>query len=215
MKNNVVENFYDDLSNNFDEEQDSDRFKFIRKPEVDIINAFFKDKDLSSSTILEIGAGTGRFSSIMAKKAKKVVAVDISSNMLSKLKEKAESNSIYNIDIIKGNFLDIDFTKKFDYIVSFSAIEYIKDKEALFRKISTLLKPQGYIFITTAHRTFFRLFGRIGNYFRQKIYMNAYSKKEIKSLLKKYNMTLIDIDDYVLKFILLKGILLKIHAQKN
>lgn len=215
MKNNPVEIFYDNLSDKFDEEQNSDRFKFVRNPEINIIKNFLKDKDLSSSIILEIGAGTGRFSYAIAKKAKKVVAIDISSNMLSKLKEKSENNSIYNIQTIKGDFLDIDFTEKFDYIFSFSSIEYIKDKEALFEKISKLLKPQGYIFITTAHNTFFRLFGRIGNYFRQKVYMNAYSKKEIKNLLKQSGISLIDIDDSVLRLPPFKGILLKIYAQKK
>lgn len=215
MKNkNAVKKFYDKLSENFDNEQNEKRFEFVRNPEKEIINRFIEQKDLSSASVLEIGAGTGRFSIPIAKKAKKVLAVDISEEMLGKLKDKAKNEKLQNIETISGDFMEIDIKEKFDFIVSFSAVEYIKNKSALFEKISSLLKPDAEVFITTAHNSFFRLFGRLGNYFRQKVYMNVFSKKEVARLCKKYNLLVIETKDSVMKSFCFNGILLKIHAKK-
>jgi len=204
--------FYNDNAAIYDKEQDE--FGFVRVPEREIALDAIKKVAQKSHSALEIGAGTGRFTLEIAPLAKQVTAIDVSDNMLNCMKQKMAINKVSTIKQIHGDFMETSFDEKFDLIVSFSAIEYIKDSEALFAKISELLAPGGHLIITTAHDTFFRWWGRMGNYFRQGIYMNAYSKKKTRRLLTANGLKEIEIVDLSLKSILSKGILLFIHAAK-
>jgi ubiquinone/menaquinone biosynthesis C-methylase UbiE len=207
-----IRNFYDDCASSFDEEQDE--FAFVRIPEKKIVTETL-DKILNSNqTVLEIGAGTGRFTLKIAPHVKHITAIDISQNMLDCMTKKIEKNNLENIEQIHGSFMEIDLKDQFDLIVSFSAIEYIKDKEALYGKIADLLKPGGKLILTTAHNTFFRWWGRLGNYFRQKIFMAAYSKKKMRQLLTANGLNVVEMRDLCLKSLFTKGILLFVHAAK-
>lgn len=210
-----VKDFYDTLAVDYDAEQDAPNFRFVREPEKKLIQDFFEKEDFSNASILEIGAGTGRFSLLFAPACKSYTALDLSPAMLQQLTQKAEREHITNITTIAGDFLQTPISGTFDYIISFTAIEYILDKKALFHKMAQLLKPGGTLFITTTHKTFIRFWGCFGNYFRQHIFMNMYSKREVKKLLQKSGLTPLLIEDHVLKRFPFKGILLVIHAQKN
>ena len=210
-----VKDFYDNLAADYDAEQDAPNFRFVREPEKKLIKDFFDKEDFSGASVLEIGAGTGRFSLLFASASKSYTTVDLSPAMLQQLTQKAEKAHITNITTIEGDFLQTPISDTFDYIVSFTAIEYILNKKALFHKMAQLLKPGGKLFITTTHRTFIRFWGCFGNYFRQHIFMNMYSKREVKKLLRNNEFTPLLIEDHVLKRFPFKGILLVIHAQKN
>jgi len=196
----------------FDAEQE--KFAFVRRPEKKIawetLDAILKPE----LEVLEIGAGTGRFTLLVAPRVRRVTAVDLSANMLQQLTEKMEKQKLKNIDRVHGDFMQIDFSKRFDLIVGFSAIEYIKDKDALFGKIAALLKPGGQLVLTTPHHTFIRWWGRLGNYFRQRIFMAAYSKKKMAGLLEKNQLRIVDMHALCLKTFLSPGLLLFIHASK-
>jgi len=208
----IVQRFYDDCAPAFDEEQDE--FAFVRTPEKKIVADAF-DKILGpDQTMLEIGAGTGRFTLMAAPRVKHVTAIDISPNMLQQMAHKQEKSNITNIDRIQGCFMEMDFNQRFDVIVSFSAIEYIKDKEALFKKMSGLLNPGGRLILTTAHNTFFRFWGRLGNYFRQKTFMQAYGKRQMRRLLSDNGLRVVEMEDLCMKYPLISGIMLFVHAAK-
>ena len=210
-----VKDFYDSLAADYDAEQDAPNFRFVREPEKKLIQDFFDKEDFSGASVLEIGAGTGRFSLLFAAACRSYTVVDLSPAMLQQLTKKAEREHITNITAIEGDFLQVPISGTFDYIVSFTAIEYILDKKALFHKMAQLLKPGGKLFITTTHRTFIRFWGCFGNYFRQHIFMNMYSKREVKKLLRNNGLTPLLIEDHVLKRFPFKGILLVFHAQKD
>jgi ubiquinone/menaquinone biosynthesis C-methylase UbiE len=211
MKEKVIR-FYNDHAAIYDREQEE--FGFVRFPERDIALKAMKKIADQSCSVLEIGAGTGRFTLEIAPLVKQVTAIDISEGMLECLSQKMKSNGITNVNLVRTNFLEASFTEKFDLIVGFSAIEYLKDDKALFAKISNLLAPGGHLIITTTHNTFFRWWGRMGNYFRQGIYMNAYSKRKMRRLLSSNGLIPVELTDLCLKSILSKGILLFVHATK-
>jgi ubiquinone/menaquinone biosynthesis C-methylase UbiE len=212
MMNEKIKAFYDDSAPIFDEEQEE--FAFVRVPEKELVMNAFDQVLAPQHSVLEIGAGTGRFTLTMAPRVKHITAVDMSQNMLDLLVQKKEQNKLDNIDTIHGNFMDIDFGRRFDVIVSIAAIEYINDKDALFKKIGDLLAPGGRLLITTAHNTFFRWWGRMGNYFRQKIFMRAYSKRHMRRLLKANGLEVIEMKDLCMKTWFTRGILLFVHAAK-
>jgi len=204
--------FYNANASSYDIEQDE--FRFVRVPEREIALGAIQKIAKPNHSVLEIGAGTGRFTLEIAPLVSRVIAADISKNMLDCMSEKMAARKISNIKQIYGNFMDISFEERFDVIVSFSAIEYIKQNHALFAKISNLLAPGGHLIITTAHNTFFRWWGRMGNYFRQGIFMDAYRKKEMERLLAANGLEIKEITDLCMKSFFCKGVLLFVHASK-
>jgi len=76
-----------------------------------IINAVDLNK---TDVVLEIGAGSGLLTVELAKHAKKIFAVEIERDILDKLKNNLEKESITNVQIIENNILKIDFKKLID-----------------------------------------------------------------------------------------------------
>jgi len=67
--------------------------------------------------ILEIGAGDGRLTRLLADKAKHVTAVELDERMLEYLLPLLEKYE--NLEIIHADFLDLDFAgKRFDVVIS-------------------------------------------------------------------------------------------------
>lgn len=208
-----VKAFYDGLAAKFDDEQDE--FAFIRKPEMDLALATIRRIARRSDAVLEIGAGTGRFALQIAPQVRHLTGVDLSDAMLAELRRKADACGLPNIATCTGDFLTVPFDTRFDLIVSFSAIEYIADKQALFAKIAALLNPGGQLILTTPHNTFFRWWGRMGNYFRQGIFMQAYGKREMRRLLTANGLRACAISDLGRLTPFSSGILLFVHAEKT
>lgn len=104
--------------------------------------------DISSKTILELGAGIGRFTGFFALLAFKVVAVDFSEKFIKKNKE---TNSNYsNITYMTRNAMDLDFNKaSFDLIFMNWMLMYLSDDETRFlaARIQNWLKLNGKVFL--------------------------------------------------------------------
>jgi ubiquinone/menaquinone biosynthesis C-methylase UbiE len=204
--------FYDLHAPGFDAEQE--RFAFVRRPEKEVVLRAFDELLRPEQDVLEIGAGTGRFTVLVAPRVRHVTAVDLSANMLRQLADKMEKQKIENIERVHGDFVRLDLARRFDLIISFSAIEYVKDQEALFSKMAGLLKPGGQLLLTTPHRTFIRWWGRLGNFFRQRIFMTAYSRGQMTRLLERHGLHVVHMQALCLKTFFSPGVLLFIHATK-
>ena len=104
------------------------------------------EKNLPEGTqkILDLGAGTGLELIEVFKKHPnvRVTAVDISEKMLERLKQRDFSNSV---DVICGNFFDVEFGKNYDVVISTSALHHFlkNDKLVLYKKIYESLKEGG------------------------------------------------------------------------
>lgn len=98
----------------------------------------------SVTKVLDLGAGTGLELIYLFEKYPNVnvTAVDISENMLERLKERSFSN---NVKTICGNFFDVDFGNNYDAVISTSALHhfFIDDKLELYKKIYNSLNDGG------------------------------------------------------------------------
>lgn len=95
----------------------------------DIIQKSHIEKEILSNiegieTVFDGGAGTGRFSILLAKLGIKVTHFDISQTMIDKAKEIAKSVGVENnITFVKGALEDLSmyYDKEFDMVISFDA----------------------------------------------------------------------------------------------
>jgi len=77
---------------------------------------------MKTDVIMEIGVGTGVVSLLLAPKVKKVIAVDISKEMLRITKEKAMETGISNIEFVRGTFHNPGIAEKVDIIITIDSL---------------------------------------------------------------------------------------------
>ncbi|MFJ8063940.1 SAM-dependent methyltransferase [Psychrobacillus sp. NPDC096426] len=101
-------------------------------------------------SILELGAGGGEFAITAAKKGYDVSAVELVGSRVDYMKKlKNEHNLIGELEIIEGDFYEVDLPKSFDvicYIDGFG-IGDDHDQQKLLKRMSNWLKPDGCILI--------------------------------------------------------------------
>ena len=107
---------------------------------VSIINT--KKKNPS---ILDIGAGTGLFSSFLLEKYPnaKITLIDLSEKMIDISKKRFKGNP--NVHYIIDDYTEHKFTNSFDIIISSLSIHHLNDseKEKLYKKIFSILNSDG------------------------------------------------------------------------
>ena len=105
---------------------------------------------ISFDTVLEVGCGTGKNTAWLVEKAKQVTAIDLSSEMLTKAKEKIKSK---NVEFIQADIKNKwTFTSQLYDLVSFSLVlEHIQNLDPVFKETSKKLKPGGYVYIGELH----------------------------------------------------------------
>lgn len=95
--------------------------------------ANFKDK-----RVIDIGCGNGRFAFAMAREAKSVLGIDISTNMLNALNADAKALGLTNITTLESAWRDYNSNEVFDIALA-SLTPALNHKEA-FLKVLPLYK---------------------------------------------------------------------------
>jgi SAM-dependent methyltransferase len=123
-----------------------DDSRFVRNT----LEKFLSFSGLSKSDrILEIGCGAGRYTLPLLKMGYNITGVDISQNMLTKLREDAEAMKLPSSQykLICGDYDTLNFSEadKFDCIVGFNVLHHLFDVNVCLQNIRKHLKPQGHI----------------------------------------------------------------------
>jgi ubiquinone/menaquinone biosynthesis C-methylase UbiE len=94
---------------------------------------------------LEVGCGAGEFTRLLAARARSVVALDLSSQMIRLA--KSQSASYKNIEYLLGDFMRLALPDEaYDCIVSIATLHHLPSVEALL-KMKNALKPDGVLII--------------------------------------------------------------------
>lgn len=133
---NKIKQYFDNQAYNWDEKEHISKTR---------LNQLIDSLQISSDMeICDLGCGTGIISGILASKtSKKVIGIDISTNMIEIAKQKYINNP-------KIEFINADFYSnkiKFDFIVIYNAYPHFLDKEKLNKVIYSSLNPNGYFTI--------------------------------------------------------------------
>ena len=107
-------------------------------------------ENIKFDTCLEIGCGTGKNTEWLLTKAKEILAIDLSEEMLLKAKAKIKSDKVlfYQADINK----EWRFSNKhFDLIVFSLVLEHIEKLDNVFKKMIEVIVPGGFVYIGELH----------------------------------------------------------------
>jgi ubiquinone/menaquinone biosynthesis C-methylase UbiE len=104
----------------------------------------------SEHTVVEFGTGTGEFASAAAQYCKRVIAVDVSANMLEYARKKSKVRGICNIDFCQAGFLTYQHIGELaDIVITQLALHHLPDfwKLIALKRILNLLKDGGTLYI--------------------------------------------------------------------
>lgn len=94
---------------------------------------------------LDIGCGTGAFSRVLAKSSERVLALDLSPNMIALAREK--SAQFPNIDYRVADFMTLGLpAERFDCIATIATLHHLPVGEVL-PKLKGALKPGGVLLV--------------------------------------------------------------------
>lgn len=142
-----------------------------------------------NEVVLDVGAGTGRFSLALAKKLRggKVICLDLSVEMLKRLKHKGEKEGFKDaIQILRGEASSIGLkNESIDLIVSNNVFHELLNPEGVLMELLRVLKPNGWMIITDFRDTgFSKLICRS----HCKLAHGPFSVNELETLLAKVGL---------------------------
>ena len=94
--------------------------------------------------LLDIGAGTGLLTERLLPYVGQITAIDRSEGMLARFRDKFRDEA-HRVEALYGDILDLTTDRRFDGIVSSMTLHHIGPIEALFRRLSDLLIPGGFV----------------------------------------------------------------------
>jgi ubiquinone/menaquinone biosynthesis C-methylase UbiE len=100
------------------------------------------------STVIDLGAGTGRFAIAAARLCAHVVAVDVSPAMTAALRASVADLGIDNLTVVDGGFLSYEHTgEPVDFVFTRNALHQIPDfwKGVALARIASFLRPTGIL----------------------------------------------------------------------
>lgn len=200
---NAVVDFY----NNYDE--DGRLMRRSRMPEY-LTTMKYIEKYLSKGAkIIEIGAGTGRYSLTLAEMGYDVTAVELVEHNINIMKKKVKSH--HNIKIFQGNACDLSAfkTDTYDIVLLLGPMYHLfndEDKHKALGEAIRISKPDGVIFTsycnndTSVYKFFYT--NRILSFIEKGLIKDdyhtvsaeeeifeLYRKTDIDQLMKKYDVT--------------------------
>jgi ubiquinone/menaquinone biosynthesis C-methylase UbiE len=98
----------------------------------------------ASSTVLDLGAGTGQFALAVAPVCSRVVAVDVSPVMHELLRAKVEASGLGNIECVSAGFLTYEHSgEPVDFAYSRYALHHLPDfwKAQALVRLGRLMRP--------------------------------------------------------------------------
>jgi ubiquinone/menaquinone biosynthesis C-methylase UbiE len=102
--------------------------------------------------VLDIGAGTGRFSLAVAKQLRtgKVICLDLSEEMLQHLRQKAEKEGLHDrIQILHGEAAASGLeNESVDFVMCNSVFHELSSPDSVLAEMLRVLKPNGWVLVT-------------------------------------------------------------------
>ena len=98
-------------------------------------------------TVMDAGCGTGRLTAGLLERLPRgrVVAVDLSQNMLEEARSHLSPRFGARVEFVRANLAWLPFDEAFDGVFSTAAFHWVPDHARLFRSLFESLKPGGWL----------------------------------------------------------------------
>ena len=110
-----------------------------------------REKVGSHSSVLDVGAGTGRFSLALAPLVHHVVAVEPSAAMLNFLRQDAASKGLKNISFVQSTWQEASDNLQADIVICSHVVYPIRDIEPFLLKLQAASLQTCYIYARATH----------------------------------------------------------------
>lgn len=200
--NSIIEYY-----NHYDE--DGRLLKKSRLPEYLLTMEYIEKYLFDGARILEIGAGTGRYSVALADKGYEVTAVELVPHNIELMKKKVKAE--HNIKIYEGNAIDLSFLEdnSFDIVLLLGPMYHLfteEDKHNAVSEAIRVAKTGAIIYAsyinneTVIYKMFYtkKILGLIDNrnidenyhaISKPEMIFEMYRKPEIDEMMKRYDVT--------------------------
>lgn len=98
-------------------------------------------------TVMDAGCGTGRLTALLLERLPRgrVVAVDLSQNMLEEARSHLAPRFGGRVEFLRADLAGLPFDRAFDGVFSTAAFHWVPDHSRLFRSLYASLKPGGWL----------------------------------------------------------------------
>jgi ubiquinone/menaquinone biosynthesis C-methylase UbiE len=103
-----------------------------------------------AETVLEVAAGTGLMTAVIAPRVRQVIATDYSANMLAVLRGRMKSTGISNVEATQRDIYALGYPRgSFDVVVAGNVLHLVPDLERALDALSHVLRPGGKLITPT------------------------------------------------------------------
>jgi ubiquinone/menaquinone biosynthesis C-methylase UbiE len=151
--------------------------------EIEHLNRYYfviNQIDLSDLVVLDLASGEGYGSDLLAKFSKKVIGIDISTEIIEHAKSKYIRS---NLTFLVGDAVNIPLPDhSIDVFVSFETIEHHASHPEMMDEIKRVLKPKGILFISSPDKYYYSDLPQYKNEF----HIKELYYEDFKSLIYRY-----------------------------
>lgn len=147
-------NYYAQIAHTYDDNVDL-TFSLYKEDELDIRNRMIDLTNIKpGDTVLEISAGTGKDSVLLAERLKgegKLFSLDISPHMLAHARQKL-IDSDTEVDFVCASAVSLPFeADQFDALYCFAGVGHFPDQKKALKEMARVVKPGGKVVFCEKH----------------------------------------------------------------
>ena len=104
----------------------------------------------AADTVLEVAAGTGLMTAVIAPRVRRVVATDYADNMLAILRERMKTAGISNVESVHRDIYALGYpADSFDVVVAGNVLHLVPDLGRALDALCSVLRPGGKLIAPT------------------------------------------------------------------
>ncbi|EPX73692.1 hexaprenyldihydroxybenzoate methyltransferase Coq3 [Schizosaccharomyces octosporus yFS286] len=123
---------------------------------IDFISQIVRQKTpFAGKQILDVGCGGGILSESMARLGANVIGIDASKKALEVAKDHSKKDPSLRdrLEYIHGPIEQQNFKKQFDIVTCMEVVEHVTNPRGFLESLMNLVKPNGYLMLSTISRT--------------------------------------------------------------